>query len=186
MNEVLEKKEGWRSGPWRAAAWTAAACLMLVPVTVRLVSGDFGWSIGDFIFVGIILLAGCSLFDLAARKAPNFSYLAGSGAALAAGFGLFVVNGAVGLVGSEDEVHNLLFLPVILIAIGGAVVALGRAEGMARVMLAAAIAHVLVSAGLLIAAGGESDGNPLAEVAGLTIFAAIWFASAALFRNAAR
>ena len=176
----------WRSGPWRAAAWTIAAGLMLLPVTVQLVSGNFGWSAGDFVFAAVILFTGGFLFDIAARKAPNLSYLLGAGAALAAGFGLFVVNGAVGLVGSEDEAHNLLFLAVILVAAAGAVAARGRPSGMARAMLAAAIAHIVVSAGLLIRAGGASDGSVMTEVVGLSMFAGIWLASALLFRNAAR
>lgn len=186
MQQALDNDSGWRSTPWRIAAWTAAAGLMLLPIGIKLVSGNFGWSMGDFVFVAIVLLAGCSLFDLAARKAPNLSYLLGASAALAAGFGLFVVNGAVGLVGSEDEAHNMLFLAVILVAIVGAASARGRPEGMARAMFAAAITHILVSAGLLIQAGGVSDGDPRMEVVGLSVFAAMWLASAWLFRTASR
>ena len=186
MGQTLDDKSGWRSTPWRIAAWTAAAALMLLPITVQLASGEFGWTIGDFVFVAIVLFGGCFLFDLAARRSPNLSYLLGAGAGLAAGFGLIVVNGAVGLVGSEDEAHNLLFLAVILVALAGSLIARGRPEAMARAMTAAAFVHVAVSAGLLIAAGGVSDGDPLMEVVGLSVFAAIWIASAWLFRNAAR
>ena len=184
MGEASHDETGWRSGPWRVAAWSAAACLMALPVGVQLASGDFGWTLGDFIFVAVVLLAGCFLFDLAARKSPNLSYLLGAAAALAAGFGLIVVNGAVGLVGSEDEAHNLVFLVVVLVAIGGAVAARGRPEGMARAMTAAALAHIAVSAALLVQAGGRSDGDPLMEVVGLSVFAAVWLASAWLFRIA--
>lgn len=186
MQETMNGNGGWHSKPWRIAAWSAAAGLMLLPVSIQLISGNFGWDAFDFVFVAVILLTGCLLFDFAARRAPNFSYLAGAGAALAAGFGLFVVNGAVGLVGSEAEAHNLLFGLVILVAIVGALLARGRPERLSRAMLAAGIAHIAVSAALLIRAGGRSDGDPLAEVIGLSVFAAIWLASAWLFRNAAR
>ena len=185
MGPASNDEGGWRSAPWRIAAWTAAAGLMLLPISVQLASGDFGWSIGDFLFVAFILFTGCFLFDLAARKSPNLSYLLAAGAALAAGFGLIVVNGAVGLVGSEDEAHNLLFLAVILVAIAGAIFARGRADGMSRAMAAAAVAHVALSAGLLISAGGASDGDPMMEVVGLSLFATIWLASAWLFHRAA-
>ena len=186
MGQALNEQGGWRSTPWRIAAWTAAAGLMLLPISVQLASGEFGWSFADFVFAAFILFGGCFLFDLAARKSPNLSYLLGAGAALAAGFGLIVVNGAVGLVGSEDEAHNLLFLAVILVALAGTLVARGRPEGMARAMAAAGIVHIGVSAGLLIRAGWLSDGDPLMEVVGLSVFAAMWLASAWLFRNAAR
>jgi hypothetical protein len=185
MEGSIENK-GWRSGPSRVAAWTAAAGLMLVPVSVQLIRGDFGWDMFDFGFAAAILSASCFIFDLAARKSPNFSYLAGAGAALAAGFGLFVVNGAVGLVGSEDEAHNLMFGAVLLTAIAGAAVARGRPAALAGAMLAAAIVHIAVSAGLLIRAAGVSDGSFGTEVVGLSVFAAMWLASAWLFRGAAR
>lgn len=183
MQSASRDGRGWRSTPWRIAAWSTAAGLMLLPVVVQLVRGNFGWSAADFVFVAIVLFAGCFIFDLAARKAPNFAYLAGSAAGLAAGFGLLVVNGAVGLVGSEDEAHNLLFGVVLLVAIAGVVVARGRAHGLARAMLAAAVTHIAVSSAALIVAGG-SDGTLRMEVVGLSVFASIWLASAWLFRHA--
>ena len=187
MEQVLKHDDGgWNSTPWRIAAWSTAAALMLLPISIQLISGNFGWTIGDFIFAAVVLLVSCSLFDWVARKSPNFSYLAGGGAALAAGFGLIVVNGAVGLVGSEDENHNLLFLAVILVAIVGAILARGRPASMARAMTAAAVTHFVISTVLLVRAGGVSDGDPTAEVVGLSIFAGVWLASAALFRNSAR
>ena len=186
MGQTLDSKSGWRSGPWRVAAWAAAAGLFLLPVAFELASSDFGWSPGDFVFWAIILLVSCLLFDWAARKSPNFSYLAGSGAALAAGFGLIVVNGAVGLVGSEDEGHNLLFGLVLLTAIVGAFIARGRAEGLARAMFAAAIVHGAVSAILLIRSGGTTEATLGAEITGLSVFAGIWLVSAWFFRQAAR
>lgn len=177
---------GWRNGPWRIAAWTAAALLLLVPAAAHLAGGGFGWTGFDFVLLGVILLVSCSIFDLAARRAPNFAYLAGCAAALAAGFGLFIVNGAVGLVGSEDEAHNIAFLVVILTAIVGSVIAGGRPRGMARAMGAAAAAHIAVSAGLLIATGGATADAFRAQIVGLSLFAALWLGSALLFRSASR
>jgi hypothetical protein len=184
MEQMLERK--WSSTPWRIAAWTAGAALMLLPITVQLINGPFGWSVGDFIFVAMILLAGCLLFDLAARKSPNFSYLAGVSLALAAGFGLFVVNGAVGLVGSEDEAHNLLFGLVLLVALIGFVLVRGRPEGASRAMFAAAAVHIVISVGLLLTASGSDASDPRAEWIGLSFFAALWVGSAWFFRNSAR
>lgn len=186
MQDTMNHKSGWNSGPWRAAAWLAAAALMLLASGAALTLDEFQWTASDFVFAAVILGGGAGLFDLATRKAPNFAYLAGAGFALAAGFGLLWVNGAVGLVGSEKEAHNLLFGIVLLVAIAGAVAARGRPVGLARAMLAAAAVHVAVSAGLLIDAGGVSDGSVVAEVVGLSLFAGLWLASAWLFRSAAR
>ena len=176
----------WNSKPWRLAAWLTAAGIMLLPVGVHLTAGPFGWSFGDFLGIGLILIFGAAIFDLAARRSPNLAYLAGAGAALAAGFGLVVVNGAVGLVGSEDEMHNAYFFSVPAIAILGSILAAGRPVPMALTMLAAAVTHIAVSTTLLIDANGVSDGNPQMEVIGLSIFALLWLASAWLFRSAAK
>ncbi|NTZ41992.1 hypothetical protein G7A66_02560 [Altererythrobacter sp. SALINAS58] len=157
---------------------------MLLPIAVQLTHGHFGWSFGDFVGITIILLSGSAIFDVAARRSPNFAYLAGAGAALAAAFGLVVVNGAVGLVGSEDEAHNAYFFTAILVAIFGSIMAWGQATHMAKAMLAAASVHMAVSMALLIEANGTSDGNPQMEVIGLSVFAMLWLASAWLFRRA--
>lgn len=184
MEQVMESK--WRSRPWRIAAWSAGAALMLLPITIQLVSGNFGWSTFDFLFVAVVLLSGCTLFDIAARRAPNFFYLAGASLALAAGFGLIVVNGAVGLVGDEDQGHNLFFLLVILVAIVGFVLARGRPGGASKAMLAAAFTHIVVSGTLMVSAGRFAGPNPGPEIFGLSFFAAMWLGSSWLFRHSAR
>ena len=97
-----------------------------------------------------------------------------------------VVNGAVGLVGSEDEIHNAYFFAVPAAALLGSLMAAGRPMPMALAMLAAAVTHIAVSTTLLIDATGVSDGNPQMEVIGLSIFAMLWLASAWLFRIASK
>lgn len=181
MQSNSEHKARWSSKPWRLAAWLTAAALMLMPIAVQLTHGPFGWSIGDFAFIAIILLSGSAIFDLTARRAPSFSYLAAAGAALAASFGLIVVNGAVGLVGSEDEVHNLFFFGVLAVAILGSILARGRPVAMAKAMLAAAGAHIAVSTALLIAADKVRNEGQQIEVIGLSVFALLWLASSWLF-----
>ncbi len=184
MKEIAQHRAHWNSKPWRVAAWSTAAALMLVPIVVQLTHGHFGWSFGDFVGVAMILLFGSAIFDLTARRAPNLLYLSGVSAALAATLGSFLVNGAVGLVGSEDEAHNLFFFIVLMVAVFGSILARGRPEPMAKVMLAAAGTHIAVSTVLLIDANGVSDGDPGMEVVGLGLFAILWLASAWLFRNA--
>lgn len=100
----------WKNRPWRVAAWSTAAPFMLLPIAVQLTHGHFGWSLSDFIYLAMILLFGAAIFDLAARKFPNFAYLVGAGAAVAAGFGLLVVNGAVGLVGVRGRNSQSILL----------------------------------------------------------------------------
>jgi hypothetical protein len=101
-----------------------------------------------------------------------------AGFAVAAGFLIIWANGAVGMIGNEDNPYNLLFLGAIAVALLGAVVARFRAAGMALAMLAAGLLH----AG--IALGGWSA-DPIGARFSLG-FAFLWFLSAALFRKAAQ
>ena len=90
--------------------------------------------------------------------------------ALLTGLGLVWVNLAVGIVGSEGNPANLLFMPIPLLALIGAAIARLRPRGMAWAMAVTGALQLL-----------------LAGVAPFSlIFALPWFASAWLFRKAAR
>ncbi|KAA2244050.1 hypothetical protein [Salinarimonas soli] len=153
---------------------------MLLIVLARATGTLGGWSGFDVMLAAALLLATCLIVEVAARTAPNRSYLAGVATALVAGVGLVVVNGAVGLIGAEDQVHNRVFLGVTLVALTIAALTRGRPPGMVRAMSAAALVHVALSAFLLGTAGSTGI-----EAVGLSVFAAFWLASAWLFRRSA-
>ncbi len=134
--------------------------------------------LSDFIFAGLIFGVTGLLLELAVRASRNNTYRAGAAAALASAFLIIWSNGAVGMIGSEDNPYNLLFLGVIGLALAASTAARFRAAGMAVAMAAAALAQVA------IALGGLS-----ADVRGAIIsmvLAGLWVLSAALFRKAAR
>ena len=112
------------------------------------------------------------------RISPKFAYWAGVAAALAAAFLIFAANGAVGMIGSEDNPYNRFFGGVIVLALAGAAVARFRPAGMALAMLAAAVAHLLVS---LFGLSSDLRGGILSAAC-----AGLWLLSAALFRRAAK
>lgn len=143
-----------------------------------------GWSMFDFAFAGVMLVGTGLLFQLAARKAPDIEYRAAVILALAAAFFLIWVTGAVGIIGSEDNDANLMYFGVVAVAIIGAISARFRPQGLALAMLATALVQVSVFFVALI--GGSGEDGPI-SVVGLTgFFAALWLASAWLFRRAAR
>ena len=121
--------------------------------------------------------------ELAARTG-NAAYRMAAGLALAAGFLLIWINGAVGIIGSEREEANMLFLGVIAVALLGALAALFRAKGMAWAMGAAALAQLAmpVIAALMWPEAPVWSGKVIGLTAG---FVAMWLISAALFRKAA-
>ncbi len=165
----------------RIALWGGAALLMLVAAAAAQIGGEMQWSAGDFVLAGAVLLAGCGLFELIMRATDSWTYRGAALAAAAAAFLTFLAAGSVGLIGSDDEPANALYLGVIALAAAGAAVARLRPGGMARAMAAAAAANVLAGvAGAILAA--DVRGALLATL----LFTPMWLLSAWLFAKAAR
>lgn len=165
---------------WRMAVWGGAAALLLVPAVASQVSDEMKWDSADFILVGLMLAAACGIWELAMNKTRNWSYAAGAIAAVGTAFLLFVVNGAVGIIGSEDNPVNLLFFGVLTLALGGAVIVRFKAEGMARAMAVTAGGQIVTGAlGLMLFPDVKGF------LVGTAMFVPLWLASAWLFRRAA-
>lgn len=160
----------------------ATAALLMVPLVAMRFTDEVKWDLADFIFAGVLLFGSGFAFVILARKAAGFSYRAA--VAVAVGSSLFLVwtNAAVGLMGSENHPANMLYGIVIAFGVLGAVLARFGANGMARTMLAMALAQVAVPA----LAAVFWRGIPEPKVLGVTAFFVVLFLlSALLFRVAA-
>lgn len=165
-------------GHWRIIGWGLAAALLAAPFVAMQFTSEVQWDAADFIFAGVMFGTIGLLFELTVRLSPNGFHRGGVAAALSASFLIVWANAAVGMIGSGDNVFTLLFLGVILIALGGSILSRFRSGGMAATMLAAGVAH----AGVAIAALPVDQRGAL-----FSLFLALpWLASAALFRESAR
>ena len=165
----------------RPLVWGGAACLLLAPaVAMWLGAEGVHWTGGDFLVMALLLGAAGGLFELGLRLDRRFSYRAGFWLATLAGFLTVWANLAVGMLGDEGHPANLLFAAVLALAVVGGFVARGRAAGMAKAMLAAGIAQ------LLIAAAALPMGFAPLETTLTALFALPWLAAAGLFAMAAR
>lgn len=171
-----------REVPWRLLGWGGAGALLLLPL-----AAGAPWTLSDYIFAGAIFAIVGGTFELAVRRSGNKWYRGGVAVALATAFLLVWINGAVGIIGSEDNPANLMFLGVIAIAMAGAVAARFAADGMARAMIAAAAAQTLVGVTAFAYRLGASE-PPFYPGVLLLIgsFALMWLLSAWLFRKAAK
>lgn len=141
----------------------------------------------EFLLLGAIA-AGCVVVFkvLSARIPHNKAYKYGVGLALVAGFLLFWVNAAVGIIGSENNDANMMYGGVLAIAFFGSISARFRPRGMTITLFATALAQVLVAVIALTAGLGVSGPIWPRDVLVLTaFFAALWIGSALLFRKAA-
>jgi hypothetical protein len=165
---------GGQSGiPWRIVGWGTAALLLLLPWVANA-----PWTASDYVFMAVLFGSVGLAFEFIVRKSGSLAYRFGAGLALLAMFLTIWVNGAVGMIGSEDNPYNLVFGGVLVIALLGAIVARLEPAGMMRAMAVTAVAQVAAGAFGLTA-------DPLGAVFSMG-FGALWLLAAALFWNAAR
>ncbi len=145
------------------------------------------WDLTDFAVFGALLVGAGVTYELAARMTGDTAYRAAVGFALAAAFILVWVNGAVGIIGSEDNDANLMYFGVLAVGIIGALLARFQPKGMARALFATALAQVLVAVIALIAGMHQVPYMSVGEILGLNgFFVALFLGSAWLFRKAAQ
>lgn len=171
----------------RLIGWTLVAGLLLTPAIAMQLTDEVRWTISDFMFAGVILVGAGMVAELAVRASCRWSYRLGAGLAVLASVLLLWINGAVGIIGSEDHPANLLYLGVILSAFVGAVVSRFRAPGMSLAMASAAALQAIIGVLAVLRGWGEGSENwPRPVIVLSIVFGLIWLASAALFGRAAR
>src|SRR5512134_1129929 len=162
MTEANNGRRGWLTTAWT----TATAIILLTPLVAMQFTTEVNWTVGDFVFAGGLLLGAGITYELAARVG-NLAYQAGAVVALGTGILIMWVTGAVGIIGSESNPGNQLYLAVVAIAIVGAVVVRGRASWMMWAMIIACVATLTVP---VLAYSGIAD--PTRDVLAPEVFIA--------------
>jgi hypothetical protein len=183
MSEIVARRI---ANPWRIVGWGTAVALLAAPfVAMQLHADGVNWSPADFVFAGVIFALVGGLLELAVWKIRSGWYRTAVAVGLFANLLVVWANLAVGIVGSEHNPANQLFFLALLIGIAGACVARLRASGMGKAMLAAGISLLIAFAIASIGGTDEPYSNYRIELAGTSVFAGLFFASAWLFRRAA-
>lgn len=185
MVENIDIKSGWLRNRLSKVIWGAAAIILLLPLVAMQFTKEVTWDLLDFGVAGILLASICSLYELAARKAPNTIYQAASAGALLTLLLLIWINLAVGTIGSENNPANLLYIGVVVVGIIGVITARLKPHGMSRALWGVAITQILVTT-IVLTVGVQTESNSsLVEILSINgIFTALWIASAILFRKA--
>nr|WP_166176479.1 hypothetical protein [Altererythrobacter segetis] len=172
---------------WRITRWTVAGTLLAVPALAMQVSDEVNWTVGDFVFAGVMIIGTALLYEAAVKLSGGWAYRTGVAVALTAAFLLIWVNLAVGVIGNEDDPHNAAYFCEVLLAAAAAFAAAFRPAGMSRAMLATGGFQLLITA--LAAHGGWGASEPpgFAGVLVLNLgFAGMWLLSAGLFWQSVR
>lgn len=170
----------------RVAAWSLAALALLVPAVAMVFTDEVAWSLFDFVAMGALFAAVGGAMELTVRMTGSAAYRAAVGVALAGALLLIWLNGAVGIIGSENNDANLMYFGVLAVAALGAMAVRLQARPMTFVLIATAVAQILVAA-IAIAGDWAPAGDGTKDLVMITgFFGLLWLASAALFREAAR
>jgi hypothetical protein len=155
--------------------------LLLTPLVMMQISNEWHWTIGSFVFAGIMIGGIGLLYELAERASGSRAYRAGAAVALVTSF-LSVWATIV-----RDDGTGVGFFMLIGAAAVGGFSAWFRPAGMARTMLGVAILQALL--GVAIATAPSTASKPDGAFRALlfaSIFTALWLISANFFRAAAK
>ncbi len=161
----------------------AVAFILLLLLLANQIFDEVVWDLADFAFVGALLVGAGLTYELAARKTGNFAYRAAVVVALAAASILVWVNAAVGIIGDEGDLANLMYFGVLAVGFIGAIIARFQPHGMARALFATALAQALVTVIALIAELGSPWSGTGEILISNGFFIALWVGSALLFRR---
>lgn len=117
---------------------------------------------------------------------PNTNYRFAVGVALATALILVWLSLGVGIIGADGDRANAMYFGVLAVGVIGALIARFRPQGMARALVAMAIAQTSVAVIALAAGLGRPWSGPL-ELSLLNgFFVALFLGSAWLFHRAAQ
>ena len=108
------------------------------------------------------------------------------GVALAAAIVLVWLSLGVGIIGKDGDPANLMYFGVLAVGIIGVIISRLRPHGMARALIATALAQALVAGIAVIGGLGRPYSGPAELLALNGFFIALFVGSAWLFRRAAR
>jgi MFS family permease len=178
----------------RLSVWAILiAVMLLIPLVLTLlgsgVDGEgFHWTPTDFVVMGGLLFGVALAYELVARRSKETVYRVAFPVGIVTALLLAWVNGAVGIIGNENQPANLLYGAVFAVGVIGSFLARFKPRGMARTLFAAAIAQMSVPViALIIWPQISWGGAGMLGVFGLNaFFAMLLTVSALLFRRAAR
>ena len=130
---------------WRRSTWLVGLLLLLAALGAKQL-------IGETELVDVLAQSGSLLFgiglaaDLSSRLSGRAAYRTALLLAIVAVLLLGWVNAAVGVVGSESNDVDLMYVAVIIVAIVGVIIARFRSRGMSRALYVTALAQVTVTA----------------------------------------
>jgi hypothetical protein len=158
-----------------------------VPAAAMLFKAEgWGWSLHDFVIMWVLMAGAGFAYALATRSTVHVAYRVATAIALVTAFLLVWVNGAVGIIGSDDNPANAMYAGVLIVGFLGAILARLRPDGMARTLLAMALAQLSVPVIALFVRKHDFSPGIVPVFVLNAVFSLFFIGAALLFRHAAR
>jgi hypothetical protein len=165
--------------------WLAALGLLALPAALMTVGADgVHWNVFDFLFAAVLLSLTGLAWEFLRRRGP-LPYRVGAGLIIAGCLLTVWINGAVGVIGSENNAANLMYAGVISAVIGGSLISHFRPKGMMRTALVAAALEVIICLiALALDLGTDGKAWPRDVIGATVIFTSLWLCAAGAFASA--
>ena len=156
-----------------------ALAVLMVPLVASQVVEGWHWGAGGFVMAYVLFFGTGMAYALIARKMSAWSYKAGVGVALVAGFAL----GWSNMVQVADSGHpeNLVYHSVLAVGVVGALLARLEARGLARTLFVMAATLALIA--VILPSGAPPDMARRMAI-GHGVYVALFTASGLMFRHA--
>lgn len=159
--------------------------IWLLLFLIRKFSMVLAWGPMDFVFVGVMVFGTGLAYELITRKHRNKLYRIALATALGTGFLMIWANLAVGLIGSEDESVNIIYLGLLAVGLIGVIIARFQAKGMAITMGVMAFGQFLITVIALLAGWQHLPHSSVADILKVnSFFFVLWTLAALLFWQA--
>ena len=160
------------------------AGLLLIPLIAQIYTDEVNWTIIDFLVAGSLLFGTGYAYILISRLSKNIVYRVALGLALASILLLLWSNFAVGIIGSENNSINLLYLGVLLVGSIGALLNQFKPRGLSFTLLAMTCTQVAISIFAIFQDYPGSSNSEIIIVNG--VFIVMFLLSAVMFQYVAR
>lgn len=159
--------------------------LLCIPLVAMQFTEEVQWTLFDFIFAGVLLMGSGLTIEFVSRRMSNAAYKIAVAIAVLTSLGLIWVNGAVGIIGSEDNPANILYGGVLFVGLVGAALSYLKPRGMSFTLFAMAVVQALVPVIAIMIWDPALDVSAVALFMFNGFFVVAYAVSGILFRHAA-
>lgn len=160
-----------------------AALPLLIPFIAMQFTSEVNWTASDFLFAWVLFAGAGLAYAFVSGRSKSMVYQAATALTVLTALFLIWANGAVGIIGNEDNPANLLYGAVLAVLFLGSILVGLKARGMFYVVSAAALTQLLVPVVAFLIWQPPVTGDLIKVVAVSSFFAVLWAGAALLYRR---